>query len=312
MNQEALYDALLDALYATFGQHPGFRVAHAKGVLAQGTFVASHGAATVSRAAHFQGQPVPVLLRFSNFSGVPGTRDGDPMASPHGLAIRFFPGNGQATDIVAHSFNGFPVATPQEFLGFLQGIAASTATPSDSAPLERFLTSHPRARQFLDAAKPAPRSYASIEYFAVNALAFSNAQGEQRMGRYRIEPLEPSQRTAPLSAEQAAAMPDDYLQDELRTRLDNGPVRLRLVLQLAEPGDALDDGSIAWSRENEEVVLGTLSLDRLVPPEAQQAEQQRLDFNPGRLPDGIAPGPDPMIEARQGIYQRAMARRRQP
>ncbi|OLF54276.1 catalase family peroxidase [Pseudomonas chlororaphis] len=309
MGQEALYNALLDALYATFGQHAGFRVAHAKGILVQGTFVATRSAPQVSRALHFQGGVIPVRVRFSNFSGLPGTRDGDPTASPHGLAIRFSLPDGQSTDIVAHSFNGFPVATAQDFLGFLQGIAASVATPPDPAPLAGFLAGHPRARQFLDAPKPAPRSYISTEYFGVNALEFSNLDGERRMGRYRIEPLidEPA-----LSDEQAAAMPDDYLQDELATRLGKGPAKIRLVLQLAAPGDGVEDGSIPWSRTNQEVELGILTLDRLIPPAAQQAEQQRLDFNPGRLPDGIAPSADPMIEARQGIYERAMDRRRQP
>jgi len=309
MSQEALYDALLDALYATFGRHAGFRVAHAKGVLAQGTFVATSSASNVSRAVHFQGGSIPIRVRFSNFSGLPGTRDGDPTASPHGLAIRFSLPDGQSTDIVAHSFNGFPVATAQDFLSFLQGIAASVATPPDPAPLAAFLAEHPRARQFLDTPKPAPRSYIATEYFGVNALEFSNLKGERRIGRYRIEPWvgEPA-----LSDEQAAAMPDDYLRDELTTRLSKGPAKIRLVLQLAAPGDAVEDGSIPWSRANEEIELGVLTLDRLISPEAQQTEQQRLDFNPGRLPDGIAPSADPMIEARQGIYERAMVRRRQP
>lgn len=122
MSQSQLYDALLDALYATFGNHPGFRIAHAKGVLVGGTFVASQAAQGLSRAAHFQGEGVPVLVRFSNFSGVPSTRDGDPSASPHGMAIRFELPGGQSTDIVAHSFDGFPVATPQAFLAFCRGL----------------------------------------------------------------------------------------------------------------------------------------------------------------------------------------------
>ena len=38
-----------------FGSHPGFRLAHAKGIVCEGTFVASPAAAQLSRAAHFSG-----------------------------------------------------------------------------------------------------------------------------------------------------------------------------------------------------------------------------------------------------------------
>ncbi|MCU1717488.1 catalase family peroxidase [Pseudomonas sp. 5P_3.1_Bac2] len=306
IQQDQLYDALLDALYATFGQHPGFRVAHAKGLLVAGTFTASAAARGLTTAAHLQGDTVPVVLRFSNFSGLPSTVDGDPMASPHGLAIRFTLPDGGATDIVSHSFNGFPVATPQDFLTFLQGIAASSVEPANPAPLQAFLATHPRAQAFLDTPKPAPRSYVGAEYFGVNALLFTNQQGQQQAGRYRIEPLraEPA-----LSDKQAAQMPDDYLQTELAERLAKGPLQLRLVLQLAVPGDNLADGSIAWSRSHPEVELGLFTLKSLIPAEQQQAQQQGLDFNPGRLVEGISPSSDPMILARQRIYERALQRR---
>ena len=307
--QDILYDALLDALYATFGNHPGFRITHAKGVLLRGMFTATQEAAALSRAPHFHGQAVPVQLRFSNFSGLPGTADGDPMASPHGLAVRFSLPSGEFTDIVTHSFDGFPVATPEDFLSFLQGIAANVATPPDPLPLQAFLATHPRAQHFLEAPKQAPNSYAAVEYFGVNSLVFSNSKGEQRIGRYRIEPLVAE---AVLAEQKAAEMPADYLQDEIGKRLARGPVKLRLVAQLAAPGDAVADGSIPWSRSHQEVELGVLTLDAVVPIAEQQSTQQRLDFNPGRMIDGISASHDPMISARERIYQRAVQRRQQP
>lgn len=306
MNQDALYDALLDALYATFGQHPGFRVAHAKGLLLSGTFVASTQARTISRAAHLQGEPVAVMARFSNFSGLPGTADGDPMASPHGLAIRFALPDGSSTDIVSHSFNGFPVATPQAFLAFLRGIAANGGSTPDERPLQAFLATHAQARAFLETPKPAPRSYAGIAYYGVNAFQFINGEGQLHVGRYRIEPMLAS---GVLSPSQAAAMPEDYLQEELAARLAAGPIRLRLVLQLATARDNSADGSIAWPASNPQLELGEITLERLVPAADQLQQQQRMGFNPGNLPDGISPSADPMIKARQGIYQRALLRR---
>ncbi|MGE1173386.1 catalase family peroxidase [Pseudomonas sp. BW7P1] len=306
VSQDKLYDALLDALYATFGKHSGFRATHAKGVLVNGFFTASPAAATLSRAAHLQGQPVPVVLRFSNFSGVPATVDGDPMASPRGLAVRFRLPNGEVTDIVSHSFDGFPVATPEDFLVFLQGIAATVSTPPDPQPLQAFLAEHSRARHFLETAKPAPSSYTRLEYFGVNSLVFSNRENQEHIVRYRIEPLTGQ---SLISDQQAARMPVDYLQDELTARLAKGPAQMRLIAQLAEPGDVVEDGSIPWPRNRREVELGLFTLDSVVPDEDQQSLQQRLDFSPGRLPDGIALSRDPMTLARDRIYQRAALRR---
>src|SRR5258706_13935167 len=47
------------------GNKTGYRVAHAKGIVCQGTFMPSKDAPTLSRAVHFQGGSVPVTVRFS-------------------------------------------------------------------------------------------------------------------------------------------------------------------------------------------------------------------------------------------------------
>ena len=54
-----------------FGNHPGFRLAHAKGIVCEGIFEPTAEAAELSRAAHFSGKPVPVIVRFSNATGIP-------------------------------------------------------------------------------------------------------------------------------------------------------------------------------------------------------------------------------------------------
>src|SRR5215469_13829691 len=90
------------------GEHPGFRPAHAKGVLLTGTFTASRDAGTLTRASHSHGE-TSVTVRFSDFAGIPAVPDNDPqIASPRGCAIRFHLGEHAHTDIVAHSHDGFP------------------------------------------------------------------------------------------------------------------------------------------------------------------------------------------------------------
>jgi hypothetical protein len=67
---------------------------------------------------------------------------------------------------VAYSYDGFPVATAEEFLEILRALAAGDPDAPKPAPMETFLASHPRAKQFADAPKPAPASSASESFFA--------------------------------------------------------------------------------------------------------------------------------------------------
>ena len=50
------------------GVHPGFRFAHAKGLVLTGTFTPAKGASSISRAAHLRGERVPVTVRLSDLS----------------------------------------------------------------------------------------------------------------------------------------------------------------------------------------------------------------------------------------------------
>jgi catalase len=67
------------------GVHPGFRPAHAKGILLTGVFTPSAEAASLTRASHIRRTSTPVTVRFSNFAGIPTVPDNDPQgASPRG------------------------------------------------------------------------------------------------------------------------------------------------------------------------------------------------------------------------------------
>src|SRR5436309_13164239 len=104
----ALAQELLDALDALSGLHPGFRPAHAKGLMCAGTFTPSAEAAQLTRAAHASRPLTPVTVRYSDSTGVPTIPDNDPAKSgPRGIAVRFHLGEHVHTDIVAHSAHGF-------------------------------------------------------------------------------------------------------------------------------------------------------------------------------------------------------------
>ena len=284
-----------DAIFK--GPHAGQRAVHAKGLLCDGTFTPAPGAPSFSRAQHLSGPDVPVLVRFSNFAAVPGMPDGHPAASPRGLAVKFLLPDGADTDIVAHSYNGFPAGTPEDFLAFLRAVP-------DPPALARFAATHPAARAFLDDPKPAPRSYGTETYFGVNAFRFSNDAGAAAIGRYRFVPLAG---VAHLSPAAAAASAPDYLADAMEEQLRRGPVEFRLEVQLAGEGDAVADGAVAWPADRPTVELGTIKLLALTP--VADARRTDLTFIPTNIIGGIALTDDPMLMARTQAY-RLSARRR--
>src|SRR6185437_4750712 len=156
---------VLDSLNG--GEHPGFRPAHAKGILLSGTFTPSPSGRSLTRAPHIQRESTPVTVRFSDFAGFPTVPDNDPNASPRGIGIRFHLAEHVHTDIVAHSVDSFPVRTGEEFVAFLRAVGASGPNAPKPSPIEVFLGAHPAALAFVQAPKPFPSSFAKESFFAV-------------------------------------------------------------------------------------------------------------------------------------------------
>jgi len=304
--QKPLPVALVDALNKlSGGPHSGYRANHAKGVMVSGSFTPAPEAKGLSKAPHFL-RKVQVTVRFSNSTGVPALPDADPNASPHGMAIRFDLGKGATTDIVGISANAFPVATPEDFLAFLQAVAASGPDAPKPTPIEQFLGSHPAALKFVTTPRPAPESFGTLAFYGVNAFKFTNAKGEARFARYQILPLAGE---VALDAAAAAQASPNYLMDELPARVGKGAVKFKLLAQLAGPGDKLDDATVSWPAGNAVVVLGTITLDKVVPNQA--AAQKTILFNPVALPAGIEPSADPVLAARFPAYAVSFGQRAQ-
>ncbi len=301
----ALSEALLEKFEGIFGKHPGFRPAHAKGILLTGTFTPTAEAARLSTAPHFAAVSTPVTIRFSNSTGVPLIPDNDPNANPKGMAIRFHLGERVHTDIIAHSTDGFPTHTGEEFLAFLEALAASGPDVPSPKPVEQFVGSHPTALAFVQAPKPFPQSFATESFFGVTALEFLNAAGDSQFGRYQIMP---AAGTAYLTEEEAAAKQPNFLIDEIKDRIGAGPVKFDVKLQLAGVGDVVDNATIHWPAERPVVTLGTLELTSLVADDA--AEQKTTIFDPIPRVAGIEPSNDPLLELRAAVYLISGRRRR--
>lgn len=301
--QQSTPTQLVDAINGVFGKHAGARAIHAKGVVLEGQFTPSPSAASISKAAHLQTTAVPVTVRFSNFAGIPDIPDNHALASPRGLAIRFALPGGGSTDIVVHSFNGFPSPTADDFRDLLIALGTSGADAPKPTPLDGYLANHPVAKAFLTAPKPAPESFATLPYYGVNTFRFINAAGTVTFGRYQFLPVSGAHY---LSDAQTAKAQPDYLNEEILQRIGKAPVRFKLVVQVAEPGDKLDDPSIAWPSSRPVVELGTVEISRAVADNV--AAQKSLMFLPSNVPAGIEPQ-DPMINARSAAYPVSFGRR---
>jgi len=301
----ALARDLLEQFDQLFGMHPGFRAAHAKGLMLTGTFRPNAQAQSLTRAPHAQRASTPVTARFSNSTGIPQMPDNVPDANPRGLAIRFNLAEHVHTDIVSHSTDGFPARDGAEFLELLRAVAASGPDVPSPKPVERFLGSHPAALAFVQAPKPFPSSLARETYFAVTAFAFTNAAGQTRFGRYRIVP---EQGNEFLTETQVSGLSHNYHYEELAERVARGPIRFRVIVQIAAPGDTVDNSTVHWPEDRETVEFGTIELTSVMPDSA--AQQKQIIFDPIPRVDGIEASGDPLLELRAAIYLLSGRRRR--
>jgi catalase len=296
---------LVETLGALAGSHPGFRAAHAKGIVCSGTFGASPDARRVTRAPHLQGQKIPTVIRFSNPSGNPDVHDGLP--GQRALSVKFKLPDGKVADVLANSIEGFPVRTPEEFLAFLRAQLPDPVTgkPAPDA-VPRFLAGRPAARAFIERLmkKPVPASYAQASYHAEHAFLFTAADGTSRFGRYRWIP---EAGEAYLSPDDAGKRSPNFLRDELESRLRNGPAVFRLLLQLAAQNDPTDDVTALWPEDRPLTELGRLEVTAISPTSA--ADERRLVFDPTNRTDGIDLSADPILLARSAAYSISYDRR---
>ena len=249
-----------------------------------------------------QGQPVEATVRFSNGAGDPG--EPDYAEGVRGMAAKFYLPGGSRTDISAQTVPRFPVRTPDAFIELVE---AASAGLSRAWKLPLFLVRHREALPALRVNAPAlkpPPSYATCEYYAIHAFKWVGADGGERYVRYTWIPETSDER---LSDDQAKSRGPDYLQEEIRERLEHAPVRFSLQLQIAAEDDSVDDPTAVWPDERETVDAGVLEVTGL--DTERETGDDVLVFDPMRLTDGIEGSDDPVLRFRPGSYSASVERR---
>jgi catalase len=293
-------EQVVDAINEVTGHHPGHRAAHARGVLRAGTFTPSGSGLT--RAAHMQTEPVRVTARFSNGGGDPNIPDY--AKEGRGLAVKFYLPDGSKTDIVSLSLPCFFVRTPEDFLEFTLARKPDPETGQlDMAKIGAFFEAHPEALPAVQAALGAepPESYATVVYNSIHSYRWLDAEGGERVVRYRFEPAA-GERT--LSEDEARERGRSYLQEEIASRESTV---FRLLVMIAEEGDDPDDPTVAWPEDRERVEVGRLELNE--PETTRERDGDILVFDPTRVTDGIELSDDPILRFRPKAYSVSVERR---
>jgi len=284
----------IQAVHEITGQHRGYRALHAKGFLVAGSFTATAEARALSRAAHLTGEPVPTLVRFSNGAGSPHQPDNQP--GIRGMAAKFFLPNGSTTDISAQTARLFISSTPDGFIDFLR------ATKRDALlgwRLARYVVRYPQFLRTLRAnasATRVPVSYATVGYHALHAYRWVDANGGERFARYHWVPQAGEHF---LSSRAAQSKNADFLTDEMKARLADGPVLFDLQVQIAGAKDSTTDPSAPWASTNT-VTVGTLQITE--PDSDRESSGHIVVFDPMRVTDGIEPSDDPVLHFRSQAY----------
>jgi catalase len=303
ISQYRLAEEIVEGAQEILGFHPGYRVLHADGRLYRGTFEALPEAKTFTRASHLQGGKIPATVRFSKGGGNPDA----PFTATVGMATRFYLPNGRTTNLVMLSQLLFPVRTPDELLEVITAAKPDGPHgPLNRDGLNKFLGTHPATARVMKmrAEALAPVSFANAEFHAIHVFRYINADEMVTNVRCHWVP-QAGVKGRPVS--ELAQESKELLLDELDEYLNHGSVRFDLVLEIAEPGDALDDVTLLWPKDRRRVTIGTLEIN--APIALEELGDPEMNHDPTKLTDGIELNDDPIIEARRGVYEASAAYR---
>ena len=306
MTSDSFPHAAVSIIEKVGGAKPGFRRAHARGLVVRGTFQACDEARSLSKAEHFQGDPVPCMVRFSNASGNPCAPD---RTSPDvgrvlGMAIRFGLPSGGAATWAAINIPVFPARTPEEFIGLTQAQAPGKDGKPKFLRVLWHVVRHIHiiaSVKFIKALKPTG-SFALESYHGIHTYYLVDAAGKRNPFRYHWI----SRTDDDADAGEIKGRPDQYLLNEIRARLGKGPVSWDLTAQFPAPGDELNDPSVQWPEDRPKTVLGRLTLDRV---HEDQASVEGLVFDPTNVPPGVELSDDPILKFRPLAYGVSFDRR---
>ncbi len=298
-------DQVVGVLEKLGGVTPGARRNHINGICASGSFTGSKDIAAYSRSALFSGKPVPVEARFSLAGGNPKTPDN--AKSPRGMAVEFALPGKHLQHFTMLNIPVFAAATPQSFYdGLVAGIPDAATGKPDPEKLKAYKASHPDSlplAEFMGKNNP-PASYANSDFFGVHTFKFINKKNQTTLVRWRFVPEDGVKR---LSDDAVKSGPTKFLDQDLMTRMQQGPVRWNMMLTIGKPGDEQKNSTLYWPTDRQEVKAGVLTMTAAVAQAGAACE--KINFDPLVMSDGVAATDDPVLLFRSPAYAISYAKR---
>ena len=294
-------DRMIAALSDRGGNPVGHRRNHAKGICFTGEFEANGAGADLSTAPMLAAGRYPVIGRFAIAVGNPDAPDAS--GRVRSMAVRIVAPDGEEWRSGMNDSPMFVVATAPAFYEFTlaDDIDPATGKP-DPAAMAHFFSTHPESAPFAEWAKTAPwtTSWADQTYNSLNAYRFVDAQGVSHLVRWSMQST-----TAPhdVPHDELSHLGPDFLESDLKQKLAQGPLKWRLVVTLAAPGDPSNDATKAWPPDRKQIEVGTLTVQRA----EDEADGPCRDYNydPTILPVGIEVSDDPLLPARSSAYAKS-------
>jgi len=228
----------------------------------------------------------------------------DTARNPRGLGLRFVLPGGNVHQMALLHVPVFGAATPESFHARLEADLPDPATgkpnPVRQADVAERYPDNRALGAWLAQHRP-PASYAQAAYHSLHAFRFVAAAGQGHWVKWRFVPRDGERE---LGEEELKTIGPNFLEPVLQQRLAKGPVLWDLVLTLGEPGDPLDNPTLAWPKERSEVTVGRLTIAR-----AGGTDCEGVNFDPLVLSDGIEPSADPVLLFRSAA---ALSAKRRP
>lgn len=289
---------IVDLMFANINKAK-HRPSGAKGQCFTGSFEPAADASRLSKAVIFT-KTSPVVARFAVGGGNPKVPDA--VRGPNrGFSFRIDPGGPGQTEFVMINAPINFARTPKQMLEFIQVRRPGADGKPDADKIKAWTDANPettaQGRYF--ATQPIPASWVGTTFHALHVYSLVNAGGAAQAVKIRMVP---TGGPAVLTDDQAKAMPNDFLVDDVKNRLASGrPTSFDMVAVLGRAGDHADDVTKLWADEDSRPTakLGTLKIAAIEPNETCDG----AIFAPTILADGIeGPKQDPMFAIRTPAY----------
>ncbi|AXI00129.1 catalase [Sporosarcina sp. PTS2304] len=281
----------IDAIENVAHISPHLRRAHATGIAFDATFKSTGAAIPWTTAEHLQTGEVSAVVRFSHSS--PSIEPSEILNPVKGMAVRFNLSNGNYTNLVMVNVPIFVSQTPEAFIRLIRSFDKKSSSWSERIDSLLHDVHYKAFATILKKLKPL-KNFETLHYYGIHSYIFVNTSKQTQAVRFEWQPLPSNDSSVPASS----------IENELIKKVEKQAVQFRLLVQLAEYGDPIDDPTKAWPDDRKKIEAGILTLTSLRPDNAEN-----IVFDPTITTEGLECSNDPVLLFRSAAYKESAKRR---